>query len=371
MPAGPLAMVSMLSDHSSTRLRWWGQYTANMRPGSRLRSRPTSGRIAVMRKFPANRRHTVAAVITHGLSTFEFGVACEVFGIDRSADVGRPWYRFVVCAADPPPIVTTAGFTIDTPHGLEALRRADTIVITNGSGERNVALLDALRYAHARGARIMSVCTGAFVLAAAGLLDGRPATTHWMHAEEFTRRYPQVHLHPDVLYVDDGRVLTSAGTAAGIDLALHVVRLDYGAAAANKVARRMVVPPHRDGGQAQFVHEPVPTAAGDLLSDTLAWATTHLGERIGVDDLAARAAMSPRSFARRFHDVTGTTPLQWLLRQRVLLAQRLLETTDLGVDVIAAQSGLGTATNLRQHFQRVVRTTPNAYRRTFREGEGA
>ena len=309
--------------------------------------------------------------MTHGTSPFEHGVACEVFGIDRSADVGRPWYRFIVCAADPPPISTGVGYTIDTPYGLEALRRADTIVVTNAGGEHNAALLDALRRAHERGARLMSVCTGAFVLAAAGVLDGRRATTHWMHTEEFRRRYPKVHLDPDVLYVDDGQVLTSAGTAAGIDLALHVVRLDYGAGAANKVARRMVVPPHRDGGQAQFVREPVPDATGDLLAETLAWAGDHLDERIGVEDLAARAAMSPRSFARRFNDITGTTPLQWLLRQRVLLAQRLLETTDLPVDVIAAQSGLGTATNLRLHFQRIVRTTPNAYRRTFREAEGA
>ena len=324
-----------------------------------------------MRKFPANGRHTVAAVVTHGTSPFEHGVVCEVFGIDRSADVGRPWYRFIVCAADPPPISTGVGYTIDTPYGLEALRRADTIVVTNAGGEHNAALLEALRRAYDRGARLMSVCTGAFVLAAAGVLDGRRATTHWMHTEAFRSQYPKVQLDPDVLYVDDGQVLTSAGTAAGIDLALHVVRLDYGAGAANKVARRMVVPPHRDGGQAQFVREPVPDATGDLLAETLAWAGDHLDERIGVEDLAARAAMSPRSFARRFNDITGTTPLQWLLRQRVLLAQRLLETTDLPVDVIAAQSGLGTATNLRLHFQRIVRTTPNAYRRTFREAEGA
>jgi transcriptional regulator GlxA family with amidase domain len=324
-----------------------------------------------VRKFPANGRHTVAAVVTHGTSPFEHGVVCEVFGIDRSADVGRPWYRFIVCAADPPPISTGVGYTIDTPYGLEALRRADTIVVTNAGGEHNAALLEALRRAYDRGARLMSVCTGAFVLAAAGVLDGRRATTHWMHTEAFRSQYPKVQLDPDVLYVDDGQVLTSAGTAAGIDLALHVVRLDYGAAAANKVARRMVVPPHRDGGQAQFVREPVPGAAGDLLAETLAWAEDHLEERIGVEDLAARAAMSPRSFARRFTDITGTTPLQWLLRQRVLLAQRLLETTDLPVDVIAARSGLGTATNLRLHFQRIVRTTPNGYRRTFREAEGA
>jgi transcriptional regulator GlxA family with amidase domain len=320
-----------------------------------------------MRKNPARTPQTVAAVVSHGLSPFEFAVACEVFGIDRSADVGRPWYRFLVCAADPPPVRTNAGFTIDTRHGLEGLRRADTIVVpASGSAVRNDALLDALRRAHRRGARILSVCTGAFVLAEAGLLDGRPATTHWMHAEAFRRAYPLVKLDPGVLYVDDGDILTSAGTAAGIDLCLHVVRLDYGAAAANAVARRMVVPPHRDGGQAQYVNEPVPEDTS-LFSDTLEWVSSHLDEPITVEDLARRSAMSPRTFARRFREVAGTTPHQWLLRQRVLAAQQLLETTDLSIDAVAARCGLGTATNLRQHFQRIVRTSPHAYRKTFRD----
>ena len=320
-----------------------------------------------MRKNPASRPHTVAAVVSHGLSPFEFAVACEVFGIDRSADVGRPWYRFLVCAADPPPVRTNVGFTIDTRHGLEGLRRADTIVVpASGSGIRNQALLDALRRAHRRGARILSVCTGAFVLAEAGLLDGRPATTHWMHAEAFRRAYPLVKLDPGVLYVDDGDILTSAGTAAGIDLCLHVVRLDYGAAAANVVARRMVVPPHRDGGQAQYVNEPVQEDTS-LFSETLDWVSSHLDEPIVVEELARRSAMSPRTFARRFREAAGTTPHQWLLRQRVLAAQQLLETTDLSIDAIAARCGLGTATNLRQHFQRVVRTSPQAYRKTFRD----
>ena len=320
-----------------------------------------------MRKYSASKPHTVAVVIGHGLSPFEFAVACEVFGTDWTDEVGRPWYRFLVCAADPPPITTTAGFTIDTRHGLDALRRADTIVVPVwGDAENNEELLKALREAHARGARILSVCTGAFVLAAAGLLDGRRATTHWNHTDAFARLYPNVKLDPCVLYVDDGDILTSAGTAAGIDLCLHVVRLDYGAEVANRIARRMVVPPHRDGGQAQFVNTPVPPAGrGDLFADALAWAQAHLDEQIAVEDLARRAAMSPRSFARRFQDSSGTTPLQWLLRQRVMLAQRLLETTDLSIDIVAARSGLGTATNLRQHFQRLVRTSPNAYRRTF------
>jgi transcriptional regulator GlxA family with amidase domain len=309
----------------------------------------------------------VVAVVSDNLSPFELAVACEVFGIDRSADVGSPWYRFVVCAADPPPVTTGMGFTVDTRHGLEALRRADTIVVpAGGDGEHNEALLEGLRRAHRRGARIMSVCTGAFVLAAAGLLDGRRATTHWMHADELARRYPDVKVDPGVLYVDDGDILTSAGTAAGIDLCLYVVRLDYGAEAANIVARRMVVPPHRDGGQAQFVNTPVPALdAGDLFADTVLWAQAHLDEPLTINDLAARSAMSPRTFARRFQDTNGTTPHQWLIRQRVLLAERLLETTDLTVDLISDRCGFGTPANLRQHFQRIARTTPSAYRRCF------
>ena len=312
-------------------------------------------------------------MVADGLSPFEFAVACEVFGLDRSDDVGVPWYRFLVCAVGASPVTTTAGFSIHAPHGLEALGGADTIVVpASRTAEHDVALLDALRTAHARGARIMSVCTGAFVLAAAGLLDGRPATTHWMHAPELARRYPKVDVDPGVLYIDDGDILTSAGTAAGIDLCLHVVRLDYGAEVANVVARRMVVPPHRDGGQAQFVDQPLPDLeAGDPFARTFAWAQEHLGEALSVRDLAARSAMSPRTFARRFRATAGTTPHQWLVRQRVGLAQRLLETTDSSIDLIADRCGFGTATNLRQHFQRVVRTSPNAYRRTFQAATSA
>lgn len=327
-----------------------------------------------MRKEPAKkiRRHTVAAVVFEAVSPFEFAVACEVFGIDRSADVGAPWYRFVVCSSDPSPVTAKTGFTIGTSHGLEALRRADTILIPSaGHSENNEELLEALRRAHKRGARIMSVCTGAFILAAAGLLDGRRVTTHWMHAAELARRFPLVKVDPDVLYVDDGDILTSAGTAAGIDLCLHVVRLDYGAEAANIVARRMVVPPHRDGGQAQFVNQPVhDLPAHDPFTETLAWAHGNLENDLSVNELAARSAMSSRTFARRFGDTHGTTPHQWLLRQRVLLAQRLLETTDLSIDTIAARCGMGSAANLRQHFQRIVRNTPQAYRRCFQQGCG-
>lgn len=317
------------------------------------------------------KRRTVAVVVSDGISPFEFAVACEVFGIDRSDQVGVPWYRFLVCGADPSPIETSTGFSINAPYGLDALRRADTIVVPASPrwDNPNEDLLEALRRAHKRGARILSVCSGAFTLAAAGLLDGRPATTHWMHTEELARCYPKVIVDPGVLYVDDGDILTSAGTAAGIDLCLHVVRLDYGAEIANIVARRMVVPPHRDGGQAQFVAEPLPECENDSLAETLAWVQAHLDEPLSVTELAGRSAMSPRTFARRFRATTGTTPHQWLLRQRVLLAQRLLETTDLPVELVAGRCGLGTATNLRQHFQRIVRTTPNAYRRTFQQDQ--
>jgi transcriptional regulator GlxA family with amidase domain len=253
---------------------------------------------------------------------------------------------------------------------LAALRRADTIVVPACSDDPPPALLDALRRAHRRGARILSLCTGAFTLAAAGLLDGRRATTHWAHADELAARYPAVQVDPSVLYVDDGDILTSAGTAAGVDLCLHVIRLDYGAEVANAVARRMVVPPHRDGGQAQFVDTPVPEQSGsEPFADTLEWLQHHLDDVITVEDLARRAAVSPRTFARRFRATTGTTPHQWMVRQRVLLAQRLLETTDAPIEAVAQLSGFGSATNLRQHFQRQVRTSPLAYRRTFRREE--
>ena len=329
-----------------------------------------AGKDVALRGEPlrSRRRHTVAVVIAHGQSPFEFAVACEVFGIDRSDLFKVPWYRFLVCTADPPPVVAQTGFTIDAPYRLDALRRADTIVVpaTGGPTEPHPELLDALRLAHARGARILSVCTGAFTLAAAGLLDGRRATTHWIYAEELARRYPLVQVDPDVLYVDDDNIHTSAGTAAGIDLCLHIVRMDFGAEIANMLARRMVVPPHRDGGQAQFVDEPIrEVAANDLFAETFEWAQEHLHEPLSVNDLARRSAMSPRTFARRFRATTGTTPHQWLLRQRILLAQRLLETTDLSIDIVASRCGLGGAANLRQHFQRLVRTSPQAYRRAF------
>ncbi|HEX2698890.1 MAG TPA: helix-turn-helix domain-containing protein [Acidimicrobiales bacterium] len=318
------------------------------------------------------RRHTVAAVIADGVAPFELAVGCEVFGIDRS-ELVDPWYRFLVCASTPGPTRTSVGFTIDTPYGLEEVRRADTVIVPAwGVTAQDVPgeLVDALRAAHRRGARLLSVCSGAFVLAATGLLDGRRATTHWMYTDLLAQRHPEIDVDPRVLYVDEGDVMTSAGTAAGIDLCLHVVRLDHGAEVANAVARRMVVPPHRDGGQAQFVEAPVaPSAGDDPLATTLGWMLEHLDRPLTVDDLAERSHMSPRHFARRFRAVTGTTPHQWLLSQRVLLATRLLETTDEPVELVAYRCGMGTAANLRAHFQRAVGTSPQSYRRTFRRDE--
>lgn len=314
----------------------------------------------------------MAAVISHGVAPFELAVGCEVFGIDRS-ELVDPWYRFVVCAAEPGPIRTSVGFTIDTPHGLDEVRRADTVIVPAwGATTEEVPgpIIEALLAAHARGARLLSVCSGAFVLAATGLLDGRRATTHWMYTDLLAQRYPRIEVDPRVLYVDEGDVMTSAGTAAGIDLCLHIVRQDHGAEVANAVARRMVVPPHRDGGQAQFVEAPMaPSAGDDPLATTLGWMLEHLDRPLSVDDLAERSHLSPRHFARRFRAVTGTTPHQWLLSQRVLLASRLLETTDDAIERVAFRCGMGTAASLRVHFQRAVGTSPQAYRRTFRQDE--
>ncbi|MGQ0432781.1 MAG: helix-turn-helix domain-containing protein [Microthrixaceae bacterium] len=315
--------------------------------------------------------HTVAAVITHGVSPFELSVAVEVFGLDRS-ELVDPWYRLIVCAAVEPPVRSkgSLGLTIDTPYRLDDIDQADTVVVPMWAPDQvpDRDLVHALQVAHERGARILSFCSGAFLLAHAGLLDGRRATTHWMYAERLAAEFPRIDVEPDVLYVVDDRVMTSAGTAAAIDLCLHLVRLDHGADVANAVARRMVVPPHRDGGQAQYIQAPVSACsdAADPFRDTLDWALEHLDQQLTVEALSRRAAMSPRTFARRFVASMGTTPLQWILRQRVLLAQRLLETTDESIERLATTCGFGTAAGMRVHFQRVVGTNPTAYRRAFR-----
>jgi AraC family transcriptional activator FtrA len=308
---------------------------------------------------------TVAALTHDGVANFELAVAQEVFGYQRP-ELGE-LYRFFVCAPAGP-VRTSGGFTIDRPASLRQLINADTVIVPSWEPDHEppAAVIRALQSAHKRGTRVMSVCTGAFLLAAAGLLDGRRATTHWRYADELARRYPEITVDPDVLYVDEGQVLTSAGTAAGIDLCLHVVRKDYGANVANAIARRMVVPPHRDGGQAQYVDVPIPCECDDdSLAQALTWMVAHLDEQLTVEDVARQFLFSPRTFARRFREATGTTPHKWLQSQRILHAQRLLETTEEPVEQVAARAGFGTAANLRQHFVTAVGTSPMNYRRTF------
>ncbi|MGW5846767.1 helix-turn-helix domain-containing protein [Streptomyces sp. NPDC055254] len=312
----------------------------------------------------------VAVAVVNGVAPFELGIFCEVFGIDRS-EMGLPTYDFAVCAAeDNPTPVGDGHFALTLPYGLERLEEADLICLPadRDAASRTYpdALLAALHRAVDRGARLLSVCSGAFLLGAAGLLDGRRCTTHWMHAPELTRRYPRALVDPDVLYVDEGQVVTAAGTASGIDACLHVVRREQGAEVANTIARRMVVPPHRDGGQAQFIARPLPRTSCDTVGEVIDWMARHLEDEITVEQLAERAHMSPRTFARRFLQETGTTPYQWVLRQRVLLAQELLESTDDTVDAVAGRCGFGNAAALRHHFLRTLGTTPNAFRRAFR-----
>jgi transcriptional regulator GlxA family with amidase domain len=315
----------------------------------------------------------VTAVILDGFSPFELGVLCEVFGADRTAD-GLPGYRFAVVAGEPGPVRAEGGFTVTATAGLDRLETADLIAVPAPSNERALGgpgsfpapLLDALNRGAERGARIMSVCTGAFVLGAAGLLDGRRCTTHWMHADDLARRYPAAKVDPSVLYVDEDPILTSAGTAAGIDACLYLVRKEHGSQVANAVARRMVVPPHRDGGQAQYVERPVAEPEAGPLQEVLAWMERHLAEPVTIAQLARMAAMSDRTFARRFVQETGTTPQRWLTGQRILLAQELLERTDETVDVVAERAGFGNATALRHHFRAWRAITPLAYRRMYR-----
>lgn len=314
-----------------------------------------------------NRR--VVAVAYDGLCVFEYGVAAELFGLARP-ELGVDWYRFETVSIDPAPLRMTGGVTLAASTDLRRLARAGTIVLP---GWRDPAepppdsLVSAIRRAHGRGARIMSICSGVFVLAATGLLDGKPATTHWRYTERLMQLFPRIDVQPDVLYVDNGSILTSAGSAAGIDLGLHLIRRDFGAETANQVARRLVVPPHRHGGQAQFIDVNLRVDTTHSLSDVLDWASANLDRPITVDDLAARAHLAPRTLARRFRHEVGTTPHRWLTQQRVALAQRLLETTTAGIDQIAAQAGFGTAVTLRHHFQQVLGTSPTAYREQFRQ----
>ncbi|GAB2912262.1 GlxA family transcriptional regulator [Streptomyces mayteni] len=318
----------------------------------------------------ATDRHKVAVLVRPGVMPMELGLVHQIFGYARSA-TGESLYELATCAPAPGPVRTDADFSIHVPHGPEVLAEADTVLVPathapdETSGRLAAPVAEAL--SHIRpGARVASVCTGAFVLAAAGLLDGRGATTHWRSVPEFRAHFPNVDLRPDVLYVDEGDVLTSAGEASGIDLCLHMVRRDHGTAIANAVARTTVVPPHRDGGQAQFIPRPMPSQLRSSTARARAWALRHLDRPLSLSELAARESMSVRTFSRRFREETGQTPVQWLTRQRIDHARQLLEETDHSVDRIAADTGFGTAASLRQHMRALIGVSPRAYRRTFR-----
>src|SRR5690349_12391559 len=316
---------------------------------------------------------SVSALVLDGLAVFEFGVICEVFGIDRSAD-GVPNFDFKVCGPEPgKPLRTSVGATLTPDDGLDALVGVDLVAIPAISTQYGPYLpeaLEAVRRAADSGSIILTVCSGAFVAGAAGLLDGRPCTTHWMHADALAGMYPTAKVDRNVLFVDDGNLITSAGTAAGIDACLHLVRRELGSEVTNKIARRMVVPPQRDGGQRQYIDQPIPVSHSEGFAPQLDWIMANLQKPHTVASLAARANMSARTFARRFVEETGRTPMQWVTDQRVLYARTLLEETDLDVDRIAERSGFGTATLLRHHFRRVIGVTPSDYRRRFACGAG-
>jgi AraC family transcriptional activator FtrA len=314
----------------------------------------------------------VVALAYDRLSTFEFGTAIEVFGLPRP-EMGQDWYRFAVCAIEPGPLRATGGFRIMVDGGIELLEEADTIVIPGwrGASAETVppVLIEALRRAHGRGARLMSICSGVFVLAATGLLSGKRATTHWHYAEQLSAAYPDIEVEPDVLYVDEGRVLTSAGSAAGIDLCLHVVRADFGPDVANRLARRLVVPPHREGGQAQFIERPVPPAReGVRFAPLFDRMRARLAEEQPIAELAGEAGMSVRTFLRRFKAATGMPPGEWLLAERLIRARELLETTSCSIESIAGATGFGSSATLRHHFRTRLGTSPAAYRTRFAQG---
>lgn len=317
---------------------------------------------------PAER--TVSVLAYPGMSVFETGIVTEVFGLPRP-EFERPWYDVTVCAERPGAVPVIGGASLHTPHGLDIFVQASTVIVPGVSdvnADISPELAAALVLAHRLGARVMSICSGAFALAGAGLLDGRRATTHWRYAELLRRRFPAVDVDPDVLYIDHGDVLTSAGSAAGLDLCLHIIRKDHGAVIANAVARRLVTQPHRDGGQAQFIEAPVNAVADDAVARSMDWALEHLGQPITVETLAERARMSPRTYLRHFAKSTGTSPIRWLIGRRVHASVAMLEATDTPIEQIARAVGFDSAITYRQHFGRAMRNSPTAYRRAFRTG---
>ncbi|MET8371102.1 transcriptional regulator FtrA [Micromonospora sp. DT68] len=336
------------------------------------RATVTDPRRPSTRRAPAD-RHRVAVLAYPGMSVFETGIVTEVFGLPRP-EFDVDWYDLVVCAERPGPVPVVGGASLHTPYGLAELAAARTVIVPgvpDVTADPSPALVAALRRAHGDGARIMSICSGAFALAGAGILDGRRATTHWRYAELLARRYPRVQVDPDVLYLDDGDLLTSAGSAAGLDLCVHVIRRDHGAAIANAVARRLVIPPHRDGGQAQFVEAPVPAGTDDdRIAGSIDWALAHLAEPLTVARLAQQAHMSPRTYLRHFAQATGTSPIRWLIDKRVRASLALLEESDTPVEQVATAVGFDTAVTYRHHFGRLMLTSPTAYRRAFRIGGG-
>lgn len=315
--------------------------------------------------------HRVAVLLFDGTSGFTAGIAAEVFG-RPAPDPSIDWYDLSMCAEHPGTVTALGGARYDTPHSLDAFGSADTVIVPgvpNMTDPPSPGVVTAIRRAHHRGARIVSLCSGTFALAGAGVLDGRRAATHWQHAEELRRRHPLVTVDADVLYLDDGGVLTSAGQAAGLDLCLHLVRKDFGAAIANRVARRLVVQPHREGGQAQFIESPVrPDPADDRLAASMAWAAANLDKPVSLALLADRAHMSPRHFQREFARSTGISPIRWLIEQRVRASLPLLETTESPIERVSAAVGFDTAVTFRHHFTRLMLTSPSAYRRAFLAG---
>ncbi len=339
-------------------------YIVNIMPREIMSGSSTRSRRSKSRGTGAQR--VVAVLAYDGVSAFELGLTLEVFGLSR---MGTDWYRVVVCSERPgQPLAANNGLKVIADAGLGALARADTIIVP---GSRDIvdsspALLDALRRAHRRGARVASICAGAFILAAAGLLDGRRATTHWAHTDALSRRYPRVQVDANVLYVDDGDIMTAAGRAAGLDLCLHIVRSDHGTEIANQVARRLVIAPHREGGQAQYIRQPVPPVEGDALAVVFDWAQRHLDRDLTISSLAAKARMSRRTFIRRFEDATGMSPGEWVVQTRVAKARELLEATRIPIEGVATETGFGSADAMRHHFRLRLGTSPANYRAAFR-----